>query len=157
MAVSGKVVHYDTNRGFGFLAPESGGADVFLHINDIDIDEDSLKQNAKMLEGVLQEFGVRGQIDQIRPGPVVTMYELVPAPGVKTARVDAYAFAFGAGIAGLGDGLTRRAGLEGSFFTGILATVVATPCTAPFMAAALGAEGRQTLAHQRARGRRRLT
>ena len=44
----------------------------------------------------------------------------------------------GGGIAGLGDGLTRRAGLEGSFFTGILATVVATPCTAPFMGSAVG-------------------
>jgi S-DNA-T family DNA segregation ATPase FtsK/SpoIIIE len=40
-----------------------------------------------MLEGVLQEFGVRGVIDQIRPGPVVTLYELVPAPGVKHGRV----------------------------------------------------------------------
>ncbi|MEO9327479.1 cold-shock protein [Gordonia aurantiaca] len=48
MAVSGKVVHYDPNRGFGFLAPEEGGADVFLHINDIDIDEDSLKPGAKV-------------------------------------------------------------------------------------------------------------
>ena len=48
VAVTGKVVHYDTNRGFGFLAPESGGADVFLHINDIDIDEDSLKPGAKV-------------------------------------------------------------------------------------------------------------
>ncbi|SFG38891.1 protein-disulfide reductase DsbD family protein [Methylobacterium gossipiicola] len=44
----------------------------------------------------------------------------------------------GGGIAGLGDGLTRRAGLEGSFFTGVLATVVATPCTAPFMGSAVG-------------------
>ena len=51
------------------------------------VDEDALKQNAKMLEGVLQEFGVRGVIDQIRPGPVVTLYELVPAPGVKHGRV----------------------------------------------------------------------
>ena len=42
-------------------------------------DEGSLRQNARMLEGVLAEFGVRGQIDQIRPGPVVTLYELVPA------------------------------------------------------------------------------
>ena len=48
MAVSGKVVHYDANRGFGFLAPESGGADVFLHINDIDIDEGDLKPGAKV-------------------------------------------------------------------------------------------------------------
>jgi S-DNA-T family DNA segregation ATPase FtsK/SpoIIIE len=51
------------------------------------IDEDALRQNARLLEGVLAEFGVRGQIDQIRPGPVVTLYELVPAPGVKSARV----------------------------------------------------------------------
>ncbi|MCE4224486.1 thiol:disulfide interchange protein [Methylobacterium sp. C25] len=44
----------------------------------------------------------------------------------------------GGGIAGLGDGLTRRAGYQGSFFTGVLATLVATPCTAPFMGAAVG-------------------
>ncbi|RVU18201.1 thiol:disulfide interchange protein [Methylobacterium oryzihabitans] len=48
------------------------------------------------------------------------------------------AFQFGAGFAGMGDGLARRSGLEGSFFTGLLATVVATPCTAPFMGAAVG-------------------
>ena len=51
------------------------------------IDEAALRQNARLLENVLAEFGVRGQIDQIRPGPVVTLYELVPAPGVKSARV----------------------------------------------------------------------
>jgi S-DNA-T family DNA segregation ATPase FtsK/SpoIIIE len=51
------------------------------------IDEASLRQNARMLETVLAEFGVRGQIDQIRPGPVVTLYELVPAAGVKSSRV----------------------------------------------------------------------
>ncbi|TXN49255.1 thiol:disulfide interchange protein [Methylobacterium sp. WL30] len=44
----------------------------------------------------------------------------------------------GGRLAGLGDGLTRRAGLQGSFFTGVLATVVATPCTAPFMGSAVG-------------------
>ncbi|HEX8232017.1 MAG TPA: DNA translocase FtsK 4TM domain-containing protein [Caulobacteraceae bacterium] len=51
------------------------------------VDEESLRQNARLLEGVLGEFGVNGKIDQIRPGPVVTLYELVPAPGVKHARV----------------------------------------------------------------------
>jgi len=51
------------------------------------VDETALKQNAKMLENVLSEFGVKGVIDQIRPGPVVTLYELVPAPGVKHGRV----------------------------------------------------------------------
>jgi S-DNA-T family DNA segregation ATPase FtsK/SpoIIIE len=51
------------------------------------VDEAALRQNARLLESVLAEFGVRGQIDQIRPGPVVTLYELVPAAGVKSARV----------------------------------------------------------------------
>jgi S-DNA-T family DNA segregation ATPase FtsK/SpoIIIE len=50
-------------------------------------DEDALTQNARLLESVLAEFGVRGQIDQIRPGPVVTLYELAPAPGIKSSRV----------------------------------------------------------------------
>ena len=51
------------------------------------VDEDALSQNARMLEGVLRDFGVQGEIVHIRPGPVVTLYELEPAPGTKTARV----------------------------------------------------------------------
>jgi Thiol:disulfide interchange protein len=47
-------------------------------------------------------------------------------------------FYFGGSVAGLGSGLANKSGYAGSFFTGVLATVVATPCTAPFMAAALG-------------------
>jgi thiol:disulfide interchange protein DsbD len=47
-------------------------------------------------------------------------------------------FSFGDSVAGLGSGLAARAGYSGSFFTGALATLVATPCTAPFMAAAIG-------------------
>jgi DNA segregation ATPase FtsK/SpoIIIE, S-DNA-T family len=50
-------------------------------------DEGALRQNAQLLESVLAEFGVKGAVDQIRPGPVVTLYELVPAAGVKSARV----------------------------------------------------------------------
>jgi thiol:disulfide interchange protein len=46
--------------------------------------------------------------------------------------------AFGAGLAGTGARLADRAGLTGTFFTGVLATIVATPCTAPFMGAATG-------------------
>ncbi|WP_282604813.1 DNA translocase FtsK [Pelagibius sp. Alg239-R121] len=48
---------------------------------------DALKKNAAMLETVLQDFGVRGEIVKVRPGPVVTRYELEPAPGTKTSRV----------------------------------------------------------------------
>ena len=40
-----------------------------------------------MLEGVLDDFGVKGEIINVRPGPVVTLYELEPAPGVKSSRV----------------------------------------------------------------------
>ncbi len=51
------------------------------------IDTASLEQNARLLEGVLEDFGVRGRIGEVRPGPVVTMYELEPAPGIKASRV----------------------------------------------------------------------
>jgi S-DNA-T family DNA segregation ATPase FtsK/SpoIIIE len=49
--------------------------------------EEALAQNARLLEGVLQDFGVNGEIVKVRPGPVVTLYELEPAPGTKTSRV----------------------------------------------------------------------
>ncbi|WP_368416211.1 DNA translocase FtsK, partial [Falsiroseomonas sp.] len=49
--------------------------------------EEALQGNARMLETVLEDYGVRGRIVEIRPGPVVTLYELEPAPGTKSARV----------------------------------------------------------------------
>ncbi|MEK9708420.1 MAG: DNA translocase FtsK, partial [Alphaproteobacteria bacterium] len=49
--------------------------------------DDNLEANARILETVLQDFGVHGDIVQVRPGPVVTLYELEPAPGTKTSRV----------------------------------------------------------------------
>jgi len=52
-----------------------------------DLDEEALEQNARLLEGVLQDFGVKGEIINVRPGPVVTLYELEPAPGIKSSRV----------------------------------------------------------------------
>ncbi|MGD9614862.1 MAG: DNA translocase FtsK [Alphaproteobacteria bacterium] len=51
------------------------------------VDEEALARNARMLETVLEDYGVRGQIVQVRPGPVVTLYELEPAPGIKASRV----------------------------------------------------------------------
>jgi S-DNA-T family DNA segregation ATPase FtsK/SpoIIIE len=51
------------------------------------INEGALEQNARMLETVLDDYGVHGRIVQVRPGPVVTLYELEPAPGTKTSRV----------------------------------------------------------------------
>ncbi|WFU24874.1 DNA translocase FtsK [Bradyrhizobium sp. CB1717] len=46
-----------------------------------------LEANSRSLEGVLQDFGVRGEIVKANPGPVVTLYELEPAPGIKSSRV----------------------------------------------------------------------
>ncbi len=51
------------------------------------ISDQSLEQNARLLEGVLEDFGIRGEIIKVRPGPVVTLYELQPAPGIKSSRV----------------------------------------------------------------------
>ncbi len=54
---------------------------------DATADEGALAQNARLLETVLRNFGVRGEIMEVRPGPVVTLYELEPAPGTKSSRV----------------------------------------------------------------------
>jgi len=75
------------------------GADTFempsLHFlsepknvaRDASLSKDALEQNARLLEGVLEDFGVKGEIIHVRPGPVVTLYELEPAPGIKSSRV----------------------------------------------------------------------
>jgi DNA segregation ATPase FtsK/SpoIIIE, S-DNA-T family len=52
-----------------------------------DLSADQLEANARALEGVLEDFGVKGQIVAVKPGPVVTLYELEPAPGIKSSRV----------------------------------------------------------------------
>jgi S-DNA-T family DNA segregation ATPase FtsK/SpoIIIE len=52
-----------------------------------ELNEEFLRQNAEMLSTVLADFGVKGEIVNIRPGPVVTLYELEPAPGTKSSRV----------------------------------------------------------------------
>lgn len=51
------------------------------------IPQEALMENARMLEAVLDDYGVKGQITEVRPGPVVTLYELEPAPGLKASRV----------------------------------------------------------------------
>jgi len=62
------------------LAEPKGG-------NGVQYTPDSLEQNAGLLEGVLEDFGIKGEIFNVRPGPVVTLYELEPAPGIKSSRV----------------------------------------------------------------------
>jgi thiol:disulfide interchange protein DsbD len=66
---------------------------------------------------------------------VTLMVYLLLAVGLNLSGV----FEVGGGLAGVGDGLTRGDSYRASFFTGVLTTLVATPCTAPFMAAAVGA------------------
>jgi DNA segregation ATPase FtsK/SpoIIIE, S-DNA-T family len=51
------------------------------------LDKASLERNARLLESVLEDFSVKGEIVEVRPGPVVTMYELEPASGIKASRV----------------------------------------------------------------------
>jgi S-DNA-T family DNA segregation ATPase FtsK/SpoIIIE len=51
------------------------------------VNHKSLEQNAKLLKKVLEDFGVKGEIVKVRPGPVVTLYELEPSPGTKSSRV----------------------------------------------------------------------
>lgn len=54
---------------------------------DDSLTPEMLQENARLLEGVLDDFGVKGEIIEVRPGPVVTLYELEPAPGIKSSRV----------------------------------------------------------------------
>jgi len=51
------------------------------------LNDEALEENARMLEAVLADFGVKGRITAVRPGPVVTLYEFEPAAGVKSSRV----------------------------------------------------------------------
>jgi thiol:disulfide interchange protein/DsbC/DsbD-like thiol-disulfide interchange protein len=93
-----------------------------------------------LLAGVL--LGLRAGGEQIgwgfqlqSPLFVTLMVYLLLAVGLNLSGV----FEVGGGLAGVGDSLTHGDGLRASFFTGVLTTLVATPCTAPFMAAAVGA------------------
>ncbi len=80
--------------------------------------------------GVAAGWGIQFQ----SPAFLLVLIALFLALGLSMSGV----FELGGSLAGKGDSLTRKNGLAGSFFTGILATVVATPCTAPFMGAAVG-------------------
>jgi thiol:disulfide interchange protein DsbD len=106
-------------------------------------------QGFAYMAGILVSFGlVAGALILLRaagaeigwgfqlqsPTFVTAMIYVLFAVGLSLSGV----FSFGDGFAGVGNDLATREGYAGSFFTGALATVVATPCTAPFMAAAIG-------------------
>ena len=75
-----------TNKGFELPQLEILCMPV-IDRNACAISREALESNARMLEAVLEDFGIKGKIVKVRPGPVVTLYELEPAPGTKTARV----------------------------------------------------------------------
>ena len=56
-------------------------------VQDASLSQEALEDNARNLESVLADFGVKGHIIKVNPGPVVTLYELEPAPGIKSSRV----------------------------------------------------------------------
>ena len=58
-----------------------------VKVQGMQLSDEALEENARMLESVLDDYGVKGEITAVRPGPVVTMYELEPAPGLKASRV----------------------------------------------------------------------
>jgi S-DNA-T family DNA segregation ATPase FtsK/SpoIIIE len=70
---------YDLPSVSMLAAPKSGDRQP--------LSKSELETNSRALEGVLQDFGVRGEIVKANPGPVVTLYELEPAPGIKSSRV----------------------------------------------------------------------
>ncbi|RCK99991.1 MAG: S-DNA-T family [Candidatus Tokpelaia sp. JSC189] len=58
-----------------------------VYKNDAIISQETLERSAGLLESVLEDFGIRGEIIHVHPGPAVTLYEFKPAPGMKSSRV----------------------------------------------------------------------
>jgi S-DNA-T family DNA segregation ATPase FtsK/SpoIIIE len=77
--------------GDSYVLPDIGLLSAPPEKGKAQIDRAALERNAKILEAVLEDFNVRGNIVEVRPGPVVTMYELEPASGIKASRVIALA------------------------------------------------------------------
>ncbi len=87
------VIVQEKQEAFPFL--ESRGSYVLPPLSllenpeqkEVKIDRESLVANAKILEKRLEDFGVQGKVVEVRPGPVITMYEYEPAPGVKINKI----------------------------------------------------------------------
>ena len=80
-----KLAFEDTHPGFEL--PPLNLLETPTEIQRHHLSDEALEENARMLESVLDDYGVKGEIVSVRPGPVVTMYELEPAPGLKASRV----------------------------------------------------------------------
>ena len=77
----------DLGLGEGFDLPPLELLRSYASIDADLADDEALSKNAKLLESVLSDYGVQGEVTRVRPGPVVTLYEFEPAPGVKSSRV----------------------------------------------------------------------
>ncbi len=84
---AGETLDLLTHDDFKLPPLELLAAPAASHAAARGTDTEGLEANARLLEGVLSEFGVNGQIVKVRPGPVVALYELEPAPGTKSSRV----------------------------------------------------------------------
>ncbi len=74
-----------------FKLPPLSLLDEIPKPSDDEIQRESLRMNALRLEGKLRDFGVEGEVVEIVPGPVITMYEFKPAPGIKISKVSSLA------------------------------------------------------------------
>jgi len=83
----------DSQEAFDFLEPSGTYHPPSLNLLDHDgeaakpVDKDALMMNARLLEKKLLDFNVEGEVSEVKPGPVVTMYEFAPAPGVKVNKI----------------------------------------------------------------------
>jgi DNA segregation ATPase FtsK/SpoIIIE, S-DNA-T family len=80
-------LRFDDANGQGYELPPLGLLSNPENVKRQQLSNEALEENARMLESVLDDYGVKGEIVSVRPGPVVTMYELEPAPGLKASRV----------------------------------------------------------------------
>jgi len=71
----------------GYIPPPLSLLEDPVDVVRQNLSDDALNANARLLETVLDDYGVKGEIVRVRPGPVVTMYELEPAAGLKASRV----------------------------------------------------------------------
>ena len=85
LPMAGKLMHFEAGEDYELPSEEllqqpPEGQGFYMS-------QERLEKNADLLESVLEDFGVKGEIIHVRPGPVVTLYEFEPAPGVKSSRV----------------------------------------------------------------------
>jgi S-DNA-T family DNA segregation ATPase FtsK/SpoIIIE len=89
----GKKKAQASQEAFDFLEPSGTYHQPSLNLLDHDgeaakpVDKDALMMNARLLEKKLLDFNVEGDVSEVKPGPVVTMYEFAPAPGVKVNKI----------------------------------------------------------------------